>query len=117
MVALVDVLGAFLTDHQSKDKDDGSNGNGWDERQNRRHNTYEANDQINDSVHEGVASKGSNALVDGVADVDDSAKRRSKDGTKKRSDSITDHGLANGVWVSSLLGGYEAHHVSKTSSD
>ena len=55
--------------------------------------------------------------MDGVADVDDSAKRRSKDGTKKRSDSITDHGLANGVWVSSLLGGYEAHHVSKTSSD
>ena len=117
MMPLVDMLGALLADHETKNEDDGSNSNGWDERQDGWHNADEANDQINETVHDRVASFGSNALMDGMTNVDHSTKGGTKDGTEKSSNSIADHGLADGVGVSSLLSGHKAHHISETSSD
>jgi len=53
-MALRDDSGTFFTYHQSKDEDDGSNGDSRDEAQNGGDDTRQTQDQIDETVHDGV---------------------------------------------------------------
>ena len=74
--------------HEAEDEDDRPGGALVEEGDDDREDAGEAEDEVNDSVDEGVAGLGAVGLVDGVADVDDGAEGAAEDGADAGEDAV-----------------------------
>jgi hypothetical protein len=117
VVALGNVLGALFADHESKNEDTRTDCDGRNETEDNWDDTGKTEDEVDETVHNGVTSLSSDSLVHRMTNINNGSERTSKDGSDESTEAINDHGLHDGVRISCLLGGNQTHHVSETCSN